>query len=63
MAYSKGYYFLQKMLIFCKKNADISKIKGVLVLKVLFSKEAKSVIWFLCYLKVCQEFRGQVFSF
>ena len=36
--------FFTKYAHFLQKNADISKIKGVLVLKVLFSKEAKSVI-------------------
>ena len=29
---------LIQMLFFCKKNADISKIKGVLVLKGMFSE-------------------------
>ena len=35
---SQRYYFCQKMLIFCKNNADISKIKKVLVLKGIFSE-------------------------
>ena len=32
------YYFCQKTVIFCKKNADISKLKMALVLKVVFSE-------------------------
>ena len=30
---SKGTIFAKKMLIFCKKDAEISKIKEVLILK------------------------------
>ena len=33
-----SYYFGQKPLIFCKKNADISKIMKTVVLKGVFSK-------------------------
>ena len=32
--------FFKKMLIFCKKNADISKIKRAEVLKGIFSETA-----------------------
>ena len=32
--------FLTKMQIFCKKNADINKVKGVLVLKGMVSESA-----------------------
>ena len=35
--YEQRYYFCQKLQIFRKKNADISKIKMVLVLKGIFS--------------------------
>ena len=35
--FEQRYYFCQKMLIFCKKG-DISKIKGVMVLKGVFSE-------------------------
>ena len=38
IALSKGTVFAKKMLIFLQKNADISKIKGVLVLKGRISK-------------------------
>ena len=37
---SKGTIFDKKMLSFCKNNADISKIKGVVVLKGIFSETA-----------------------
>ena len=37
IAMSKGTIFAKKMLIICKKNADISKIKRTLVLKGMFS--------------------------
>ena len=40
--------FCRKMLTFCKKNADISKIKGVLVLKLLCSERN-----YVCVLKSC----------
>ena len=36
--------FLPKIPIFCKKNADISKIKSVLVLKDIFSKSAYACV-------------------
>ena len=36
--FGKGTIFVKKMLILCKKNTGISKIKGILVLKGLFSK-------------------------
>ena len=32
------YYFREKLLMFCKKNAGISKIKGFLELKGIFSE-------------------------
>ena len=35
---NKGIIFDKKWWFFCKKNADISKNKGVLVLKDIFSK-------------------------
>ena len=38
IAFSKGAVFFQKILIFCKKKATISKIKGVVVVKAIFSK-------------------------
>ena len=34
----KVLFLIKKMLIFCKKNAEISKIKVVLVLKGIFSE-------------------------
>ena len=40
IALSKGTIFDKKMLSFCKSNADISKIKGVVVLKGIFSETA-----------------------
>ena len=38
IALSKGTIFVKKMLVFCKKKSNISKIKGVLVLKGIFSE-------------------------
>ena len=39
-SFEQRYYFCQKILIFCQKNADISKIKKALVLKSIFSETA-----------------------
>ena len=36
--FEKKYYFSQKTLIFCKTNADISRIKKALLLKDIFSQ-------------------------
>ena len=36
--FEERYYFCQKILFFCKKNTDISKIKSILVLKGIFSE-------------------------
>ena len=41
--FGKRYYFWKKILIFCKKNANISKGKKVLVLKGIIS-ETKYVL-------------------
>ena len=38
--FEKGTIFAKKTLIFCKKNADINKIKRTFVLKVVFSQTA-----------------------
>ena len=45
----KRYYFCLKMLTFCKNNAASSKIKGVLVLFVIFSETINGYAFVLMY--------------
>ena len=52
IAFSKDAVFFQKILIFCKKKATISKIKGVVVVKAIFSKTT-----YLCVLNYVLNFR------
>ena len=57
--FEERYYFCQKILFFCKKNTDISKIKSILVLKGIFSetKHTRVLTKFQAYSVILTSFR------